>query len=959
MSALAIRGAEDLLERDAELASIAELAELARMGMGGFVLILGPAGIGKTRLVEAAVARARDLGVDTATARSSELERDFPFGLVRQLLEPLVACVPAGEREDLLAGAAGLGEAVLRDPESAVEISPTAGSSYAALHGLYWLTANLAARVPLLLAVDDAHWADAPSLRFLAYLVKRIGGLPVLAVIARRPAEPGTDSELVEEIESDPGTRIWRPAPLSEAAVTEVVRTSLLPDADEGFCAACHRASGGNPFLLRELLVTLAEARVPPAAEHAAQVSEVAPETVARSVLRRLRRLPRAAADLARAVAILGDGVDARLAARLAELDEIGAAEAAAALTRADIFAAPEALEFAHPIVRAAIYSSLSPTDRARAHARAAGLLAEGDGNVDRAAVHLLATGPLGKPWALEVLHKAAAAAISRGAPDVGATYLDRALLEPLPDPARADLLMALGTAEVAVSPPPAGIARFEHALALTDDQQKRALISLDLARAYLATLQFPPAAEVLERALLELGADHRELREQLESHLLSASLMTLATAPRAHQRLVRLHEEAEAGRLTDPLLLAHVGSYAATSREPAAAGADLAERALAGGLSGREPLGLAFAASALMFADRLEAARRVWSDALDEARRTGSMPLFSYASVFRSHVAWRLGSIPMAEADARAALDVTGVQEAQLTGLPSAIMALVDALVERGELDEAERALVESGITGHLPELFQLNSVLESRARLRLAQGRASEALDDLRECARRLDGWAVRNPGAIPWRSSAGLALASLGEQDEAIRLAVEEVELARRFAVPRELGMALRAAGLVEGGQRGIELLAEAVDALAGSPAILEHARALTDLGAALRRAGHRSDARGPLRRGLEQAQRCNATALVERAHSELLATGARPRRVAVSGPAALTASERRVARMAAEGLTNRAIAQALFVTEKTIEWHLSQAYRKLNISSRSELPRALGSAGEATGTIEPSH
>jgi DNA-binding CsgD family transcriptional regulator len=174
-----------------------------------------------------------------------------------------------------------------------------------------------------------------------------------------------------------------------------------------------------------------------------------------------------------------------------------------------------------------------------------------------------------------------------------------------------------------------------------------------------------------------------------------------------------------------------------------------------------------------------------------------------------------------------------------------------------------------------------------------------------------------------------------------------------------VPRELGMALRAAGLVEGGARGIELLAEAVDALAGSPAALEHARALTDLGAALRRAGHRSDAREPLRRGLERAQRCNATALVERAHSELLATGARPRRVAVSGPDALTASERRVAGMAAEGLTNRAIAQALFVTEKTIEWHLSQAYRKLDITSRSELLRALGSAGDASGAIEPSH
>ena len=206
-------------------------------------------------------------------------------------------------------------------------------------------------------------------------------------------------------------------------------------------------------------------------------------------------------------------------------------------------------------------------------------------------------------------------------------------------------------------------------------------------------------------------------------------------------------------------------------------------------------------------------------------------------------------------------------------------------------------------------------------------------------------LETWQIRNPGRSPWRASAALALTSLGERDEAIRIALEEIELARRFEVPRELGIALRAAGLAEGGDRGVELLAEAVEVLEDVPALLEHARALTDLGAALRRGGRRSDAREPLRRGLELAHRCGATALAERAHAELLATGARPRRAVVTGLEALTASERRVANMAAEGLTNREIAQALFVTEKTIEWHLGQAYRKLEIASRSELPRAL--------------
>ena len=162
---------------------------------------------------------------------------------------------------------------------------------------------------------------------------------------------------------------------------------------------------------------------------------------------------------------------------------------------------------------------------------------------------------------------------------------------------------------------------------------------------------------------------------------------------------------------------------------------------------------------------------------------------------------------------------------------------------------------------------------------------------------------------------------------------------------FEVPRELGMALRAAGLVERDAHGIELLREAVTVLETSAAKLEHARALTDLGAALRRNGQRAEAREPLRIGLDQSRRCGATALAHRAHTELVATGARPRRLVLRGADALTPSERRVARWQPEGHTNRQIAQGLFITEKTVEGHLGHAYQKLDISSRSQLPDAL--------------
>ena len=162
-------------------------------------------------------------------------------------------------------------------------------------------------------------------------------------------------------------------------------------------------------------------------------------------------------------------------------------------------------------------------------------------------------------------------------------------------------------------------------------------------------------------------------------------------------------------------------------------------------------------------------------------------------------------------------------------------------------------------------------------------------------------------------------------------------------RGWGAPRTVGMSLRALGLVEGGQAGELLLREAVELLAHSPARLEHARALVDLGALLRRGNSRSEARKLLRQGVELAHRCGATALVTR--EELAATGAHPRTILLSGLDALTASERRVAQMAADDLSNKEIAQALFVTVKTVEQHLGRVYRKLDISSRRELAAAL--------------
>jgi len=205
------------------------------------------------------------------------------------------------------------------------------------------------------------------------------------------------------------------------------------------------------------------------------------------------------------------------------------------------------------------------------------------------------------------------------------------------------------------------------------------------------------------------------------------------------------------------------------------------------------------------------------------------------------------------------------------------------------------------------------------------------------------------VHCPGVIAWRSHAALAHLALGQPAAARRLAEEELGLARRFAGPSAAGVALSVLGLAVGGAEGIECLREATAVLEASPARLELARALVNLGAALRRSGQRVQAREHLHRGLEMATLAGASALASAAHEELLATGARPRRVFIHGTDALTASERRVARMAAQGLANPEIAQALFITRKTVENHLSSAYRKLGIASRTELAKTVERLG----------
>ena len=365
----------------------------------------------------------------------------------------------------------------------------------------------------------------------------------------------------------------------------------------------------------------------------------------------------------------------------------------------------------------------------------------------------------------------------------------------------------------------------------------------------------------------------------------------------------------------------------------------ELVQRALAGGLlPGVESWqGYVVAVAVLLSLDELDSAARLYTEWLELARKQGSAVAFAHASSFRAFALLRRGDLPEAEADARAALDAT-------TPLGSTYAYLAEALAERGELAEAMQTLDLAGMSDD-HHAYQTAVLLDPRARLRIASGEVTQGLADLLAAGETIGSFGMHNPSYSAWRSQAALTMAGLGDRQEARRLVAEEIELARRWGAPRPLGVALRAAGLVEGGDEGLQLLRESVDVLATSQAQLERAKSFTELGAALRRSNRRAEARAFLQEGFELARRCGAIVLAERTHAELLATGARPRRLVRSGVDSLTPSERRVAQMATEGQTNREIAQALFVTPKTVETHLSHIYRKLEIQARSQLPGAM--------------
>jgi DNA-binding CsgD family transcriptional regulator len=639
----------------------------------------------------------------------------------------------------------------------------------------------------------------------------------------------------------------------------------------------------------------------------------------------------------------------------MAELEDEEAAQAADLLAGAAILRPADGLEFMHPIVRESVYAEIPPHERAEAHARGARILAAAGASEERIAAQIVEAEPAGDPDRVDLLRRVAGDALARGAPAAAVAKLARALAEPPPRALRGEILLELGSAELRLGAPEAAIDKLTAAAELVGDPGLRATVTRPLGSALTWSGNADRAVEAIGSAIEALGPEDRELALMLE-----ADRAAYAQQGRLEHRSpvaarLETYSDLEGATPGERLVLASLAYERAKASESASEAVAFIEGALAGGrLQGEQELDVAgtlyLLLTALLATDALDLLDESLKGMLAEADARASIPAQGFLLEFRGWASQRRGAMAPAEADARTALQVLTTYEIPL-GTRFALALLIETLIESGELEAAEEALHSSGLGEEIPPGMANNDLLEARGMLHLAQGRSSEGLGDLLEFGRRDELWGAANPLASRWRSRASIALAATGDGDGARRMAAEDLERARRWGAASGIGVALRATGLVGGETVSIDGLSEAVEVLERSPARLEQARALTDLGAALRRANRRRDARGALKEGLELAQRCGARALVERARTELRAAGGRSSDPYAAGAKQLTASERRVAELAAEGRSNPEIAQGLFVTRKTVETHLGRVYRKLGIAGRGELGRALADGPSA--------
>ncbi len=565
--------ATPLIERTVELDVLGAAASRLAQGRGGVVLLEASAGLGKTALLEQVERRASRAGCLVRRAAPGPLERHFPFGVVRALLEAPLRDVSEAERARLLDGAAAAAGALLLD-------GTVAGGDVTMqiAHSVLWLLSAMGDDRPLALVVDDAHWADRPSLEVLAYLARRIDDLPLLIAVAARSDDPDGPSDLLSLLGGVRSATVLHPQPLTPAGAVSLIRR-LAPAAPLGLCRSCHRAVAGNPWLLGELGRQIAAHG--PAALDATEAQAPPVSAVARNVVRRrLAALTPRDRAVVEAIAVIGEGAPDHVVAMVAgvPLDQLGIARDA--LVAAGLLD-PAGTRFAHHMIATAIGEDLPPARCEHLHRATAHALMAVRADADVVASHLLRCGPEADPVVSGLLVRAAAAASERGAPHTAAAYLERALSERAPDDDRGRMLSQLAMVAFDAGLPDSR-RRLREALQEDGDRDSRIDVLTRLAALNVVDIDDPELSQLLER---ELAADPDP---QTRAAIEAAALDALITIPHRHEERARRLAAIELDALEDPVLrrtiLAHRAWLGTERGTPdAAACAALAREALAG----------------------------------------------------------------------------------------------------------------------------------------------------------------------------------------------------------------------------------------------------------------------------------------------------------------------------------------------------------------------------------------
>jgi DNA-binding NarL/FixJ family response regulator len=904
------RPAPRLPGREPELNRLTSLFPVALGGTAASAVLAGEFGMGKSATLHTAAALATDAGFVVAVATGSRLESHLAGGVVRQLADALENSGPARPRE----------------PHPAEQCGPAGESE--ALERFFRIVRGATEQGPVFLGIDNVHLADAWSMRCLAYLRNRVLDLPVMIVLTSQIGHPPhSEVALLEMAGSTPATITLHG--LGDAAAAEIL--GLAPGE---LTSACREATGGNPYLLQALRPRL----LPGADPH-----ELGSSLVGQVLHMRMQEFPHAPAIL-NAAAILGEDAGFDLLAQLAGVDELDALQAIDTMVRLHVLNNSNRPTLTYSFVRNSLLKDMPQTTRAVSHARAAKLLSEAGAPPERVAGHLLDATSIRIPWGVDVLRQSARNVVFSGQPELAARYLRRALEERLTSGRRVAVLLQLAHAEFQVDPP-AAAKRVREAVDTISNRETAAFIAtamlLTLCGGQDARLGISAAGQIAAR--LDAGGPEAVWPLLCMTYLAEAG-SRLGPPPE-----FRDFEEQWAP-LTDP---AAQRSRSALLALDAVRSGDSAKEALghfADALTGDDgelfeqhyffTLATAVLADEPVHVDRLCRVLDVEREPWDVHVPHGALPTLARGIALQASGDLQRASVHFESLLRR--FDERGGTTTCPVGVLCAAK-LVECWVDLGRFEAATSLLDRMDFVAS-QGLFTHTYLLYARGRLRVATGYTRFGFEDLLSCGRRLAHHGMRFPGFVPWRAHAARAALALGQADDAARLAEEDINASARWGAARPLGTALTTLGLVREDDEAERALSKAIATLRESPARLQLATALTELGTLQARHGQSEKAIETLRQAVELSEHCGARPLARRAAEELR-SARRALTPAKENEYGLTRQENRIAVMAAQGLTNREIATALHLTRRTVELHLSGAYRKLGIPGRAELGGAL--------------